>query len=266
MTRVNKPPDDFGGSADFFNEQASELIKEVHNPWSIRINVDVVLVLDLTSSMEKLVQWIRQQGIAFVDQIFDQYRFRLERNRPDHKMGRTRARIVAFRDYDGNRKNAIARTRFFDLENEVDRGKLDRVLTKLPCAGGRSGKKNALEALHHAVNSRWDRDESCGHRHFIIVLTDSPARPLKDARSVANPYYPKDPNMPGTLDELYAAYSDIYNGQSQRLFLCAPIMVYPWNEFRYWDYTSSGHLDYICNEDGFTDLFEHQLGCLLMLD
>lgn len=265
MTRVNKPPDDFGGSVDPFKEQASELFKEVYRPRPRRINVDVVLVLDLTSSMEKWVQWIRQQGIAFVDRIFEAFRRKIEKYE-SFVLGRKRARIVGFRDYGSSRNEAIAQTRFFDLENEEDREKLDRVLTKLPCAGGRSGKRNALEALHHAVNSRWDRDESCGHRHFIIVLTDSPARPLKDARSVANPYYPKDPNMPGTLDELYAAYSDIYNGQSQRLFLCAPIMVYPWNEFRYWDYTSSGHLDYICNEDGFTDLFEHQLGCLLMID
>lgn len=265
MTRMNKPSDDFGGSADFFNEQASEMFEEVYRPRPRRINVDVVFVLDLTSSMEKYAQRIRQQGVAFVDRIFEAFRRKIEKYE-SFVLGRKRARIVGFRDYGSSRNEAIAQTRFFDLENEEDREKLDRVLTKLPCAGGRSGKKNALEALHHAVNSRWDRDESCGHRHFIIVLTDSPARPLKDARSVANPYYPKDPNMPGTLDELCEKYCDIHNGQSQRLLLCAPMKEYPWGMLSTWSYASLWGLDWIWDEDGFTDRFEDQLGCYLMLD
>lgn len=254
MTHMNKPSDAFGEAVK------SESTRHYMRPRGRGLNVDVVLVLDLTRSMEEWIQLIRQRGIAFVDRIFEVFR-----RHTLSILARKRVRIVGFRDYGSSRNEAIAQTRFFDLENKDDRKKLDRVLTKLPCAGGRSGKTNALEALHYAINSQWDRDESCRHRYVIMVLTDAPARPLKDARSVANPYYPKDPNMPGTLVELYAEYDKISYMENKLLCLCSPLMMYPWAELCCWS-GADCYQDYLFREDGVSELDEERLSRHFLLD
>lgn len=259
MTHMNKPSDAFGEAVK------SESTRHYMRPRGRGLNVDVVLVLDLTRSMEEWIQLIRRQGIACVDRIFEVFRSNIDKYFPGI-LNRKRVRIVGFRDYGSSRNEAIAQTRFFDLENEDDREKLNRVLTKLPCAGGRSGKANVLEALHYAINSQWDRDESSHHRYFIVVLTDSHARPLQDARSVANPYYPRDPNMPGTLNELCREYYNISDREQQRLLLWSTIKEYPWTELYCWSGAYLDPLTTVFGEDGFTRFFEDVLGRAILLD
>lgn len=199
-------------------------------------DVDLALVLDLTSTMQNLIAVLQQNFRSFRTLLEE---FLKKRYGDRRKLGRLRVRIVGFRDYNYTGVDPedplsipMLQTPFYDLDNEPEWAELQSFVDQLRCGGGGDMPRSALEALYYAINSEWSEFVP-GRRGYqmIVLFTDVAANRLDDVRNTMNPDYPKD--MPRSLDELHAEYEWRMRDQSRRLLLFAPDEQYPWNEMEY---------------------------------
>lgn len=208
-----------------------------------KLNVDVTVVIDVTGSMQDMIDAIKRDVTNLRTLVYDKLNENLTKKRPDRTLNKMRVRVVAYRDYNFDWEAALQpqhgpmlMSDFFDLDDEDDRAALQRFVDQLEATGGVDDPESALEALHYAINSDWDREEGVMHRHVIMLFTDAPGLYLEDERNAANPHYPTDPDMPKSLVELQAEYSDEskISQRAQRLLVFAPQNSYPWNEIKEW--------------------------------
>ena len=209
-----------------------------------KLNVDVAVVIDVTGSMEDMINAIKRDVTNLRALVYDKLNENLTKKRPDRTLNKMRVRVIAYRDYNYDWEAALQpqhgpmlMSDFFDLDDEDDCAALQRFVDQLEATGGVDAPESALEALHYAINSDWDREAGIMHRNVIIHLTDAPGLPLEDERNKTNPHYPTDPDMPKSLVELQAEYSDEdkISQRAQRLLVFAPQDSYPWNEVKEWN-------------------------------
>lgn len=211
-----------------------------------KLNVDVTVAIDVTGSMQELIDALKRDVTNLRTLVYDKLNENLSRKRPDRRLNKMRVRVVAFRDYNYDWEAAqqpkhgpMLMSDFFDLDDEDDRAALQRFVDQLEATGGVDEPESALEALHYAIRSDWDREEGVVHRHVIMLFTDASGHRLEDPRNAENPHYPTDADMPKSLLELQAEYGDeaLISQRGQRLIVFAPRNSYPWNEVEGWNCT-----------------------------
>lgn len=201
----------------------------------IETNVDIVFVIDVTKSMERMIDIIQTAAISFLDEFFEKM------NSMKRRVENLRVKVISFRDfyYDGN--HAYNESKFFTMPNE--KMDLKEYLNEIYADGGGDDPESGLEAFAMAMKSDFvQKGEK--KRHIIILFTDAAAHPFEDydkltaeaARKGYKPtIYPE--NMPKDIYELY----NVWEGNTEdfskevttldktgrRLVLFAP-NEYPW--------------------------------------
>ena len=215
----------------FFDGQYRYLSKAFNNS----LGVDIVFVIDVTKSMERMIDIIQTAAISFLDEFFEKM------NSMKRRVENLRVKVISFRDfyYDGN--HAYNESKFFTMPNE--KMDLKEYLNEIYADGGGDDPESGLEALAMAMKSDFvQKGEK--KRHIIILFTDAAAHPFEDydkltaeaARKGYKPtIYPE--NMPKDIYELY----NVWEGNTEdfskevttldktgrRLVLFAP-NEYPW--------------------------------------
>lgn len=128
--------------------------------------VDIVLCIDGTGSMRKIINDAKAQAIRFHDD------FVRAMEKMEKQPGKLRVRLIVFRDI--KFKQFAETTRFFNLPDERDEfaAEVSKIKAK---GGGGDGPESALEALIEAAKSDWIKDQGLRQRHVIVLWTDAGA-------------------------------------------------------------------------------------------
>lgn len=176
----------------------------------IETNVDIVFVIDVTKSMEYMLDImldiIQTVAISFMDKCWERRR----------RVKNLRVKVISFRDfyYDGN--YAYNESRFFKMPNE--KMDLKEYLNRIYVDGGGDDPESGLEALAMAMKSDFVQKGDKKY-HIIILFTDATAHPFEDydkltaeaERKGCKPtMYPE--NMPKDIKELY----DVWEGNEEK--------------------------------------------------
>lgn len=185
--------------------------------------VDIVFVIDVTGSMEPVLDQVRKGALSFHDELG------LAMQEKNKRISSLRIRTIAYRDYLYDRhEDVMLATDFLNLPDQA--ADFDEAVGLLQPFGGGDEPESGLEALSFAIHSDWERGLD-RRRHIIVLFTDASAHPPEAAWHVTGNLYPGIlyPN----LDELTEAWEDDSSGpmefSAKRLLLYAPD-VYPWSE------------------------------------
>ena len=199
-------------------------------------DVDLVLCIDVTSSMQPIIDTVKGMALSLYDDMVDA----LAKKR--RKVRDFRVKVIAFRDYYCDGQYAMEESKFFNLpEQSVE---FNEFVLGLKADGGGDEPENALEAIALAMKSDWVQALSSNEkaRNIIVVFTDASAHPFEKAKEGVTQFYPD--NMLTSLEDLKMAWegqnslggaslTDIYrmDPQAKRLIVYSPLDSYPWNEF-----------------------------------
>ena len=170
----------------------------------ISTNVDLVLVIDITRSMEPIRVMVDKAALKFHEQL-SEYLAKARR-----KVDALRIKVIWFRDFYADGDQAYGESKFFELPEESDA--FHEFVTTLEDKGGGDEPESGLEALTLAMRSDFVQ-EGEKKRHIICLFTDAPAHALEDydklkteaeAKGCRVTSYPE--NMPKDLTELYAEW------------------------------------------------------------
>lgn len=185
--------------------------------------VDIVFCIDVTGSMTPVIDAVKENVRSFHSLLG------AAMAEKDKAISQLRVRVIAYRDFADNPRDAIELTDFFALPGQV--GAFESFVQRLRATGGGDEPESGLEALSLAIDSDWERGQD-RRRHVIALFTDASAHPLGEpgARSVAT--YPS--SVPATIDELFerwgyqSSQSATMENSAKRLLLFAPDTM-PWN-------------------------------------
>lgn len=124
----------------------------------IETNVDIVFVIDVTKSMERMIDIIQTAAISFLDEFFEKM------NSMKRRVENLRVKVISFRDfyYDGN--HAYNESKFFTMPNE--KMDLKEYLNEIYADGGGDDPESGLEALAMAMKSDFVQK---GKRNVILL-------------------------------------------------------------------------------------------------
>lgn len=183
--------------------------------------VDIVFVIDITGSMGPVLEQVKAGALTFHDRLLATMAAK------GKQVNTLRLRVVAYRDYYADPRDALVQTPFFSLPHEQHA--FDGFVRGLHPSGGWDEPESGLEGLAVAMQSDWQRGLD-RRRHVIVVFSDASAHPLEAAVGRGIPGYP--PYIPQSLDQLTDAWDDPHSGgmefSAKRLLLYAPDL-YPWN-------------------------------------
>ena len=182
--------------------------------YKLTYNVDMVFCIDCTMSMEYILNVVKTNALNFYEDV-------TKKMEEKHKhISQLRVRVVAFRDYLADGKDAMLVTDFFRLPEQAE--DFERCVRSLQADGGGDDPEDGLEALAYAIKSKWDT-EGMKKRQVIVVWTDDATHPLGFGR--ASEYYPN--GMAADLNELTAWWGSaqqkgFIDNNAKRLLLFAP--------------------------------------------
>ena len=182
--------------------------------YKLTYNVDMVFCIDCTMSVEYILNVVKTNALNFYEDVT---RKMAEKNK---HISQLRVRVVAFRDYIADGKDAMLVTDFFKLPEQA--ADFERCVKSLQPDGGGDDPEDGLEALAYAIKSKWDT-EGIKRRQVIVVWTDDATHPLGYGRS--SEYYPN--GMAADLNELTAWWGSaqqkgFIDNNAKRLLLFAP--------------------------------------------
>ena len=181
-------------------------------------NVDLVLCIDGTKSMEPVIQMVKENAKRLPDDIL---REAAEKNK---RINSLRIRIIVFRDYREDGVHAIETTDFLNMPEQKDA--FCSAVNSIEAIGGGDEPEDGLEALAYAMASKW-RWPSGGQkcRQIIVVWTDASTHKIGYGSTAPN----YDPKMPKDFAELTQWWGDEQDNpeakmhySSKRLLLFAP--------------------------------------------
>ena len=178
-------------------------------------NVDLVMCIDCTGSMGKLIGMVKNNALAFFQDVTTKL------DEKGKTIDQLRVRVIAFRDYAADGDQAMFTTDFFTLPEQT--GEFESCVRGLEADGGGDAPEDGLEALAYAIKSDWDT-QGTKRRHIIVVWTDAPTHEIGYA---ADKYADYPDGMPRSFDELTAWWGDIQNrgfigSREKRLVLFTP--------------------------------------------
>jgi hypothetical protein len=117
------------------------------NDYSISYGVDMVFCIDCTGSMRNIIDIVKKNALNFYPDIMN---VMAKKNK---NINQLRVRIVAFRDYVADGRDAMLVTDFFDLPSQDTDFK--GCVNSLTAHGGGDDPEDGLEALAYAIKSKW---------------------------------------------------------------------------------------------------------------
>lgn len=178
-------------------------------------NVDMVFCIDATGSMGSIIELVKQNALNFYQDLINTMAAKSK------SVSCVRVKIVAFRDYLADGKNAMLATDFFNLPEQNEEFK--KCVNSIVADGGGDEPEDGLEALAYAIRSKWT-DVATKKRQVIVVWTDASTHPIGYGKAAPN--YPN--NMAQTFSELSEWWGDSELGSpyidqnAKRLLLFAP--------------------------------------------
>lgn len=199
---------------------------------NLRYAVDIVLCIDVTGSMNPVLEAVKDSSLRFHQRLFEMMA------RKGKEVSQLRLRVVAFRDFGDDPHSAIEQTGFLRLPEQA--AEFERFVRGLRATGGGDIPESGLEALALAVNSPWETGLD-RRRHVVVVFTDAPAHPLGTV-GASSQYYPSA--IPRSMDELFEQWgyarsqTAVMDQSAKRLVLFAPESE-PWHQAigEEWDLT-----------------------------
>jgi hypothetical protein len=189
-TRVNVPCQDLLEPND---EQALRLV-----PVKEKFGADVVLCIDCTGSMDRLIGTIKNNAMNFYADI---QRKCLDEEKEVSSM---RIRVIGFRDWTGSRSFEISP--FYKMPDEE--GDFKVYVSSLMASGGGDDPELGYDALCQALQSDWSSDPRV--RRVVILWTDAESHPLSPRSPVAD------------FTQMSAIWNDKMKDDSKRLIIYAP--------------------------------------------
>ncbi len=182
--------------------------------FKLTYNVDMVFCIDCTGSMDNIIDIVKTNALNFYQDVTDA----MEAKRKH--ITQLRVRVVAFRDYVADGKDAMLVTNFFKLPQEA--ADFERCVRSLNADGGGDDPEDGLEALAYAIKSPWD-EEGQKRRQVIVVWTDAETHPLGFGRDSG--FYPN--GMARDMAELSSWWGGgqqkgFVDNNAKRLLLFAP--------------------------------------------
>ena len=197
--------------------QHIERPKDVHHE-EASCDVDLVLVIDATGSMDPFLDQVKAHGLSFYNDLKDTM---THLHKP---LNHLRVRVIVYRDYYADREdNAMVESPFFNLPKQTP--EFESFLQSIVAEGGGDEPESGLEALALAINSDWSSVDDC--RHVIALWTDASAHPFSPPRKVRPSFYPN--GMPEDLEQLTQMWRQDMNTATKRLIIYAPD-VKPWSQ------------------------------------
>ena len=191
--------------------------------YKVSYNVDLVFCIDATASMDGLLDMVKKHALSFHQDLADSM------SKKKKSINQLRIRIVAFRDYKYDGKDAMLTTDFFTLPNDKDL--FERCIRGIEAVGGGDDPEDGLEAMAYAIRSHWcEGGSGIKRRQVIVVWTDAATHDLGfgwDEETYPREYMVKD------FNELTSWWGDAsstgyMDKNAKRLLLYAPDQPY-WN-------------------------------------
>ena len=186
-------------------------------------NVDIVMCIDATGSMTKLIDTVKRNALNFYRDVMNKM------DKGGRGMGKhidqLRVRVIVFRDYIADGDNAMLASDFYLLPDEER--EFSEMVNEIAAFGGGDRPEDGLEALAFAIKSDWTKTTTA-RRHIIVVWTDDATHELGFGKKASN--YPS--GMPRDFEELTEWWGDpeypgLMDNNAKRLLIFAP-------EKRYW--------------------------------
>ena len=145
--------------------------------YSMKYCVDIVMVIDATGSMGPLLDTVKNNALTFYNDLM--------RAMNDHKktVHEVRVRLIAFRDYLADGKDAMLASDFFTLPR--DAAAFEKIVKSITPFGGGDDPEDGLKALAYAIRSNWTT-EGYKRRNVIIVWTDEGTHALGFGKNPEN--------------------------------------------------------------------------------
>lgn len=187
---------------------------EMRSNYKMTYNVDLVFCIDCTGSMEHIIDIVKQNALNLYQDIVDRM------GKKNKTIDAIRVRVIGFRDYLEDGKEAMLTSNFFNLPDEA--ANLKECLRYIEAKGGGDIPEDGLEALAYAIRSPWVTD-GVKKRHVVVLWTDAPAHDLGFGK--ASEYYPA--NMAADFEELTNWWGEKQSGgymdqRAKRLMMFAP--------------------------------------------
>ena len=185
-----------------------------------KYNVDVVLCIDATYSMEPVLNMVKEHALSFYDDVIQELAAK------NKIVSGFRVRLIAYRDYIADGPNAMLLTDFFALPEQTS--EFEKAINSVKPLGGGDDPEDGLESIGYAIRSKWCQEGK--RRHIIVVWSDDATHEL--GFGCQSPYYP--PKMAKDFSELMTWWDEMdYN--SKRLLIYAPAREYWTTISENWD-------------------------------
>lgn len=187
---------------------------QMRSNFKLTYNVDLVLCIDATYSMEHIIDTVKKNALNLHQDIYNKMR---EKNKVIENL---RVRVIGFRDYLEDGDEAMLASDFFRLPDEAE--SFEACMNYIDADGGGDIPEDGLEALAYAIRSPWEQ-KGTKKRHVVVVWTDAYTHPLGFGKAAPN--YPK--NMAANFEELTQWWGDKQLGgymdqHAKRLLMFAP--------------------------------------------
>ncbi len=207
---------------------------EHHFIASIETCVDIVLVIDATNSMARLIETLEKGALTFYEDLTNAV------SQHQRTIQKLRVKVNWFRDFYFDGQYAYGESKFFELPEEKENFR--SFVASIRATGGGDAPESALEALSLAMRSDFTQDGD-RRKHIIVLFTDQPAHAFEDYDRLAEQaskwgYWPTfyPPNMPKSIMQLYSEWDCRGLGRPTKidhrgkaLILFAPD-AYPWDD------------------------------------
>lgn len=177
----------------------------------LNYNVDIVLCIDATGSMQPHIDRVKDHALKLHSDIIDALKV------VKKPISQIRVRVIAFRDYYADTEAMIS-SPFYKLPDQAVEFK--NFVSGIVANGGADDPESGYEALALAMKSDWLK-EGGKRRQIVVLFTDAAAHPLEKKPKPAG--YPA--GIPCSFDEM----TSLWQGQSspmhqtfKRLILFAP--------------------------------------------
>ncbi len=184
------------------------------NQRSISYGVDVVFCIDATESMYPFLGVVKENALHFYQD------FMRVMEQKKKKVEKLRVRVVAFRDYLADGREAMLVTNFFDLPAQSK--ELEMCIRSIEAKGGGDDPEDGLEALAYAIKSDWNNSPG-RKRHVIALWSDDATHDLGFGKAARN--YPR--GMAENFEQLTEWWGSKYapgimDESAKRLILYTP--------------------------------------------
>ena len=187
--------------------------------YSLKYNVDIVMCIDATGSMNGILDTVKTNALNFYGDLANLMR------KKGKQVNDLRIKVIAFRDYAADGEEAMLATDFFRMPEEQE--DFRSLVHTIDAHGGGDDPEDGLEALAYAIKSDWTR-EGDKRRHVIVIWTDAPTHELGFGKK--SKYYPRG------MAENFGVLTNWWNqmdDSAKRLLIYAP-------EEKYWTTISDG--------------------------